>query len=117
MRKELYILFWGRVVTNMGALIWPMMTLILKNKLGYSASQIASILILLGIAQLPCTLIGGKLADRFNKRNLIIICDMVAVIVSVGFLLSPFLPMSEKVIPLLALAVFLHRWNGQVTMR
>lgn len=101
MRKELYILFWGRVVTNMGALIWPMMTLILKNKLGYSASQIASILILLGIAQLPCTLIGGKLADRFNKRNLIIICDMVTVI---SYFICAFLPMSEKVIPLLALA-------------
>lgn len=101
MRKELYILFWGRVVTNMGALIWPMMTLILKSKLGYSASQIAGILLVLGIAQLPCTLIGGKLADRFNKRNLIIICDLVTV---VSYFICAFLPMSEKVIPLLALA-------------
>ena len=40
LRKEMYILFWGRVVTNMGALVWPMMTLILKNKLGYSASVV-----------------------------------------------------------------------------
>lgn len=101
MRKELYILFWGRVVTNMGALIWPMMTLILKNKLGYSASQIASILIILGIVQFPCTLIGGKLADRFNKRNLIIVCDLVTV---VSYFICAFLPMSEKLIPLLALA-------------
>ncbi|WP_461811258.1 MFS transporter [Faecalimonas sp.] len=101
MRKELYILFWGRVVTNMGALIWPMMTLILKSKLGYSASQIASILIILGIAQFPFTLIGGKLADRYNKRNLIIICDMVTVI---SYFICAFLPVSEKWIPLLALA-------------
>ena len=34
LRKELYIIFWGRVVTNMGALIWPMMTLILKTSWG-----------------------------------------------------------------------------------
>lgn len=101
MRKELYILFWGRVVTNMGALIWPMMTLILKNKLGYSPSQIASILIILGIAQFPFTLIGGKLADRFNKRNLIIVCDLVTV---VSYFICAFLPVSEKWIPLLALA-------------
>ena len=80
-----------------------MMTLILKNKLGYSASEIASILILFGIAQLPCTLIGGKLADRFNKRNLIIICDMVTVI---SYFICAFLPMSEKLIPLLAMAYF-----------
>lgn len=101
MRKELYVLFWGRVVTNMGALIWPMMTLILKNKLGYSPSQIASILIILGIAQFPFTLIGGKLADRFNKRNLIIVCDLVTV---VSYFICAFLPVSEKWIPLLALA-------------
>lgn len=101
MRKELYILFWGRVVTNMGALIWPMMTLILKNKLGYSATQIAAILMILGFVQLPFTLIGGKLADRFNKRNLIIVCDLVTV---VSYFVCAFMPMSEKLVPILALA-------------
>ena len=101
LRRELYILFWGRVVTNMGALIWPMMTLILKNKLGYSASQIAGILLVLGMIQLPCTLIGGKLADHFNKRNLIILCDMVTVI---SYFICAFVPMSGKLIPILALA-------------
>ena len=29
LRREMYILFYGRIVTNMGALIWPMLTLIL----------------------------------------------------------------------------------------
>ena len=29
MRRELYILFWGKAATNMGAMIWPMLTLIL----------------------------------------------------------------------------------------
>ena len=29
--KEIYILFFGRVVTSMGSLIWPLLTLILKN--------------------------------------------------------------------------------------
>lgn len=101
LRRELYILFWGRVVTNMGALIWPMMTLILKNKLGYSASQIAGILLVLGMIQLPCTLIGGKLADHFNKRNLIILCDMVTVI---SYFICAFVPMSGKLIPILAVA-------------
>ena len=101
MRKELYVLFWGRVVTNMGALIWPMMTLILKNKLGYSATKIAAILMILGFVQLPFTLLGGKLADRFNKRNLIIVCDLVTV---VSYFVCAFMPMSEKLVPILALA-------------
>lgn len=101
LRKELYIIFWGRVVTNMGALIWPMMTLILKNKLGYSASQVASIMMILGFVQLPCTLIGGKLADRFSKRNIIIVCDLVTV---VSYFICGFLPIDRKMIPLLAIA-------------
>ncbi len=101
LRKELYIIFWGRVVTNMGALIWPMMTLILKNKLGYSASQVAGIMMILGFVQLPCTLIGGKLADRFSKRNIIIVCDLVTV---VSYFICGFLPIDRKMIPLLAIA-------------
>ena len=101
LRKELYIIFWGRVVTNMGALIWPMMTLILKNKLGYSASEVATIMMILGFVQLPCTMIGGKLADRFSKRNIIIVCDLVTV---VSYFICGFLPIDRKMIPLLAVA-------------
>ena len=33
LRRELYVLFWGKAATNMGAMIWPMLTLILSNKL------------------------------------------------------------------------------------
>lgn len=35
LRKELYILFIGRMMTNMGSMIWPMFTL--SKKLGLSA--------------------------------------------------------------------------------
>lgn len=38
--KEIYILFFGRVVTSMGSLIWPLLTLILKNKLGYPGQRL-----------------------------------------------------------------------------
>ncbi|WP_418665975.1 MFS transporter [Allofournierella sp.] len=79
LRREMYIIFFGRVVTNMGALIWPMLTLILKSKMGLSASDSANLLLLLGVLQLPCTMIGGKLADRFSKRSIIIVCDLVTV--------------------------------------
>ena len=54
------------------AMIWPMLTLILSNKLGLEAKEIAAITISLGVIQFPVNLIGGKLADHCNKRNLII---------------------------------------------
>lgn len=103
LRRELYILFFGRVVTNMGALIWPMLTLILKNKLGLSASDAANFIIVMGFVQLPCTLIGGKLADRFSKKNIIICCDLITV---VGFITCFFLPISFLQIGIFCLAGF-----------
>ena len=77
LRRELYVLFWGKAATNMGAMIWPMLTLILSNKLGMNPQEIARITITLGIIQFPVNLLGGKLADHYNKKNLILVCDMV----------------------------------------
>lgn len=103
LRREMYILFFGRIVTNMGALIWPMLTLILKNKLGLSASDAANFIIVMGVIQLPCTLIGGKLADRFSKKNIIIVCDLVSV---VGFITCFFVPVSFLQIGIFCVAGF-----------
>lgn len=79
LKKEMYVLFFGRIVTAMGSLIWPMLTLILSHKLHMSASEIATLLLIMTIIQLPATIIGGKFADYFNKKNIIIICDLITV--------------------------------------
>lgn len=91
LRKELYVLFWGKAATNMGAMIWPMLTLILSNKLGMNAQEIATITITLGIIQFPVNLLGGKLADHCNKRNLILVCDLVTVLC---YLIAAAIPVS-----------------------
>ncbi len=77
--KEIYVLFFGRMVTSMGSLIWPVMTLILKNKLGYNATIIATIVMVMSFVQMPMVLVGGKLADYVNRKWLIVICDLVTV--------------------------------------
>ncbi len=79
LRRELYVLFIGRMMTNMGSMIWPMFTLILNRKLGLSAGDIAEYMLLYSIAAFPISLIGGKLADKYNKRNIIVICDTVSI--------------------------------------
>lgn len=91
LKKELYVLFWGKAATNMGAMIWPMLTLILSNKLGMNAQEIAKITIAMGVVQFPANLLGGKLADCCNKKKLIIICDLVTVIC---YLTAAVLPVS-----------------------
>jgi len=79
LKKSAYVLFIARLVTSMGSFIWPMLTLILSIKLGYSESKIALIFLILAFIFFPATLIGGKLADRFNKKKIIIIFDIITV--------------------------------------
>ena len=79
LRRELYILFIGRMMTNMGSMIWPMFTLILSKKLGMSAGTIASYMLIFSIVALPMNLIGGKLADKYSKKNIIVFCDVVSI--------------------------------------
>ena len=80
LRREIYVLFFGRVVTNLGAMIWPVLTMILSQKLGFSASEISYFFVGSSVIMLPANLIGGRLTDRFNKKWLIVICDCVSVL-------------------------------------
>jgi len=79
LRRELYILLVGRMMTNLGSMVWPMFTLILSRKLGFDATTIALCMMAYSIVSLPLALIGGKLADRYNKRNIIVVCDLVSI--------------------------------------
>ena len=101
LKREVYVLFYGRVMTSMGGLVWPLMTLILSNKMGMSATQIANLLLVMSIIQLPCTLIGGKVADYFNKKYVIVVCDMVTVI---SYMICGFIPLSYISIALFYIA-------------
>ena len=80
LRREIYILSFGRMVTNLGSMIWPVMTMILSQKLGFSASEISFFFVGASVLMLPANIIGGKLADRFNKKWVIVICDSVSIL-------------------------------------
>ena len=101
LRRENYILFYGRVVTGLGSTIWPMMTLILNQKMGYSAGMISVILVVGGTIMLPANLLGGVLADRYNKKNNIVFFDAVSVI---GYVICAFMPLGRISILLILLS-------------
>ena len=91
LKKENYILFLGRIATNLGAMIWPVLTMILNRKLGMSATETATFSIISGLFFLPANLWGGHLADKFNKKRLIICCDIISIIL---YITSGFMPLS-----------------------
>ena len=80
LRREIHILSFGRMVTNLGSMIWPVMTMILSQKIGLSAAEISYFFVGSSLIMLPANLIGGKLADRLNKKWMIVVCDCVSII-------------------------------------
>lgn len=101
LRKENYVLCFGRFVTAMGAMVRPMLTMILSQKLGMNAVQVAWVIALMGILTIPANLIGGKIADRFNKKMNIVYLDIVSV---VCYVVCGLIPLTGKSIVLMFIA-------------
>ena len=79
LKKEIYILFVGKLVTAMGSFVWPMMTFLLTTKLHFSDGEATMLIATAGTISLPMALLGGKLADRFPRKNIIILFDCLTV--------------------------------------
>lgn len=109
LRKEVYVLFFGRVVTNLGAMVWPLLTLIMNQKLGMSASLVAVVSVIASALLLPMNLLGGRLADRFNKKKIIVICDSVSI---AFYLLLGILPLRVASLPLMLVAAACQSMEG-----
>lgn len=89
LKKEIYVLFVGKLVTAMGSFVWPMMTFLLTTKLGFSDGTAAMLIAVAGAISLPAALLGGKIADRFPRKNIIILFDCLTVSL---YLLASVLP-------------------------
>ena len=91
LKKEIYILFIGKLVTAMGSFVWPMLTFFLTTKLGLSDGTATLMMATASVLSFPAALLGGKLADRFSRKWIIIIFDCVTVTL---YLLAAVLPLS-----------------------
>ena len=80
LRKEIYILFFGRIVTSLGSMVYPMLTMILSQKLGMNAFAISVLTVASMCIMMPANLLGGRLADRCNKKRVIVVCDCISVV-------------------------------------
>ena len=98
LKREIYILFIGRLVTAMGSFVWPMMTFFLTTKLGLSDGTATALIATASILSFPAALLGGKLADRFSRKSIIIVFDCITVSM---YLLAAVLPLNLFTVALL----------------
>ncbi len=80
LNKSAYSLFFSRMITAMGSFVYPLFTLIMTQKMGYSATGAAYVGLVMGVATVPVLMLGGKLCDIFDKKKLIVILDILTVI-------------------------------------
>lgn len=100
--RGIYIIFMATLVNGVGIFVFPFMTRILTKNLGMSASEAGAVIMLLSLAYLPGGLIGGKLADRFGRKTVMLATQ----IISVGALIPcGFMPASPAIIPFIVVSL------------
>ena len=70
--REVYYLFAARLTTAMGSFIFPLLTLILTQKLSLSTKDAGGLISILMLTQAPCLMLGGKLADTIGRKKLLV---------------------------------------------
>lgn len=99
--KEIYVLAFGKIMTSMGALIWPMLTLIMNEKLNLNGQTIGMYMMMFSMFMGPFYLLGGKLADKYNKKHIIVTFDLIG---NSLYFVCAVLPISMTTLYLLAIA-------------
>ncbi len=80
MPREIYVIFISRIINAIGAFVMPLMTIILTQSIGLSKEMAGFYLSIAGIINLPASLMGGKLADSFGRKKVLLIFDGLAVV-------------------------------------
>ena len=92
---SIYTLFFATVVNGVGIFVFPFMTLFLTKKMGMGERAAGDFLLLAALAYIPGTLIGGKLADRFGRKRVMLVSQALTglLFVPCGFLgVNPLVP-------------------------
>ena len=103
------MLIFGRFLALGGSLVFMMLTLILKNKLNYSSSQIADVLMIIAVTMIPTLYFSGKLADRYDKLKLIIMFNLGSVLCN---LICSVIPVSTWTIVFYVISSLLTQMDG-----
>ncbi|MBW6410882.1 MFS transporter [Clostridium weizhouense] len=70
---EVYILFICKMINCMGAFVYPLLSLILTQKIGFSIEDAGFFVTFTAFFQAPCMLLGGKLVDTIGRKKVLLI--------------------------------------------
>lgn len=99
--REIYFLFLARVITSIGSFVYPLLTLIMTDKLGLSPADAGVMMTLLVLSQAPTLLLGGKLADKYGRVKLIVVFQTLG---AITYIICGIIKLSHVVVYLIVLA-------------
>ncbi len=85
---QIYIILLARIISAIGMFVYPFLTLFLSSRLGFSELDIGSFLLIVSASYIPAAMLGGKLADRYSRKNTYLtamLCSDIALLAA-GFL-------------------------------
>jgi MFS family permease len=83
MPRLVWVLFAGTLVNRFGSFVFVFLALYFKGR-GYSAPQIGLAMAAYGVGAIGASLVGGWLADRFGRRNSIVLSMVLSAAAMLG---------------------------------
>ena len=74
----LYVLFGATVINSIGMFVFPFLTLYLTGRLGMSQKAAGFFIMIVNLAYIPANIIGGKIADSFGRKKLMVIAQLLS---------------------------------------
>ena len=109
LRREIYIIALAKTINAMGVMIYPFMTLLLSTKIGLSGGETGSYIAVMGLIHAPASLLGGKMADSFGRKRVLVIFESLA---ALGYAACIFLEPSLTMVYVLMISSFCFGMAG-----
>lgn len=104
MPREIYVVFFARMINAMGMFIFPLFTLILSKKIGLSPSETGFWLMIMSFVFVPASVLGGKIADHFGRKKPIILFEGLGALL---YIICGFMPAGIEQVYVILAACFL----------
>ena len=86
--RSIYIIFLSRVINNIGTFVFPMLTLILTQRIGITKDKAGLFITAVAFFSAPSILLGGVLVDKIGRKKVLVIFQGLGAIIFIccGFL-------------------------------
>jgi len=79
---QYWLLFWGMLISSAGiSLIWPFLTIYLREKLTLPLTTIAALITISSIATLVSSLLIGPVMDRFGRKIVMVVSLILSAVI------------------------------------